>query len=147
MDKRLRIVASTAAVAVVMGLGTPLASAATSRVAPVAAVAEVPAPVVLDDGDGNSVEYYPDVELGSEAEARAEGERVALGKLSALKTLLKKSPALFKSAVKSAKKGSAAFSKWVNGLSNFNPVKWAIKGSPDYVITELVNWLAHQIIS
>ncbi|KOG28246.1 hypothetical protein AQJ84_15660 [Streptomyces resistomycificus] len=93
-----------------------------------------------------TVEVYPEVEMSSETAAKAEGERVALGRLSALKVLIKKSKPLFKAAVKAAKKGKAAFDRWVNSLSNFNPVKWAIKGSPSYIVTELISWLAQQVI-
>ncbi|MFE9926263.1 hypothetical protein ACFYQA_33285 [Streptomyces sp. NPDC005774] len=81
---------------------------------------------------------YPELELSSEVSARAEGERVAQGKLSALKDLLKKSKPLFQAAVKAAKKGKAAFDRWVNRLSNFNPAKWTIKASPNHLITELI---------
>ncbi|MEV8451254.1 hypothetical protein AB0467_01305 [Streptomyces sp. NPDC052095] len=146
MNKRQRIsmISSAAVVAVLMGAGAPLASAE-ARHTTSASGAEALARAVLAEGDGAVVEYYPDIELGTESEARAEGGRVAAGKLGALKALLKKSPALFKAAVKAAKKGHTAFSAWVNSLSNFNPVKWAIKASPDYIVTELIAWLIHQL--
>ncbi|GAB2803976.1 hypothetical protein GCM10027073_40680 [Streptomyces chlorus] len=71
---------------------------------------------------------------------------VAQGKLGALKTLLKKSKPLFKAAVEAAKKGKAAFDRWVNSLSNLNPFKWAIKASPSYIISELIAWLVQQVV-
>ncbi|MFD3582815.1 hypothetical protein [Streptomyces sp. NPDC058683] len=40
----------------------------------------------------------------------------------------------------------SAFTKWVNGLSNFNPVKWAIKASPEYIVIQLIEWLANQVV-
>ncbi|MGY3203054.1 hypothetical protein [Streptomyces sp. TE5632] len=141
MHKKTRAVAASVVAAVALGVAAPAASAVSTHrtVATVASSHGVAAPSA-------AVEVYPEVELSSEALARAEGERVAQGKLSALKELLKKSKPLFKEAVKAAKKGKAAFDRWVNSLSNLNPVKWAIKASPSYVITELIAWLAQQVI-
>src|SRR5207245_2114940 len=66
------------------------------------------------------------LELGSEEDARSEGERIASkgprGALSVIIRLLKKSGPLLRAAVRAAKKGHRAFMKWVNDLSNFNPV-------------------------
>ncbi|MEU4208956.1 hypothetical protein AB0F13_02940 [Streptomyces sp. NPDC026206] len=44
--------------------------------------------------------------------------------------------------MKAAKKGAGAFNDWVNGLSNWNPVKWAIKGAPSELLYELIRYLA-----
>ncbi|KOG06970.1 hypothetical protein [Streptomyces viridochromogenes] len=141
MRQKTRMIAASMVAAVALGIAAPAASAveanrtvatATSRSAAV-----TPAP---------QAESFPQVELSSESAARAEGERAARGKLGALKELLKKSPALFKAAVKAAKRGAAAFERWVNSLSNFNPVKWAIKAAPGVVISELIAWLADQVI-
>ncbi|MEU2600622.1 MULTISPECIES: hypothetical protein [Streptomyces] len=141
MHKKTRMIAASVVAAVALGVAAPAASAVSAHrtVATVASSHSAAAPSA-------TVEVYPEVELSSEAAARAEGELVAQGKLSALKTLLKKSKPLFKAAVNAAKKGKAAFDRWVNSLSNLNPVKWAIKASPNYIITELIVWLAQQVI-
>jgi hypothetical protein len=89
-------------------------------------------------------EAYADIELSSEAEARAQGERAAKGRLSAIIRLLKKSRRLYRAAVKAAKRGRGAFNRWVNSLSNFNPVKWAIKALPDVILFQLIDWLSSQ---
>ncbi|MEV7863755.1 hypothetical protein AB0O86_34450 [Streptomyces hirsutus] len=141
MHKKTRMIAASVVAAVALGVAAPAASAVSAHrtVATVASSHSAAA-------SSATVEVYPEVELSSEAAARAEGELVAQGKLSALKTLLKKSKPLFKAAVNAAKKGKAAFDRWVNSLSNLNPVKWAIKASPNYIITELIVWLAQQVI-
>jgi hypothetical protein len=143
MNRKQRIVSSTILGTLLVGAGAPIASATVQHSTP-RTVAAVSAGALAEGETG--VEYYPEIEYSSQAEAQAEGERVALGKLSALKALLKRSPALFKSAVKAAKKGYTAFMKWVNGLSNFNPVKWAIKASPEYIIVQLIEWLVNQVV-
>jgi hypothetical protein len=48
---------------------------------------------------------------------------------------------LRRGAVKAAKKGFKAFKGWVDDLSSFNPVKWAIKALPDLLFHELVEQL------
>ncbi|MFD5946377.1 hypothetical protein ACFWAZ_14105 [Streptomyces collinus] len=142
MRQKTRMIAASVVTAVALGVAAPAASAVEgSRTATTGVTLHRAA------APSGAVEVYPEVELSSQAEAQAEGERVAQrGKLDALKSLLSKSKPLFKAAVKAAKRGSAAFHRWVNSLSNFNPVKWAIKASPSYIITELINYLAHQAI-
>ncbi|MEU0165295.1 hypothetical protein ABZ214_07560 [Streptomyces iakyrus] len=141
MRQKTRMIAASVVTAVALGVAAPAASAVEGHRTATAGVTmhRAAAP-------SGTVDVYPEVELSSQAAAQAEGERVAQGKLDALKVLLSKSKPLLKAAVKAAKKGSAAFHRWVNSLSNFNPVKWAIKASPTYVITELINWLAHKAI-
>lgn len=46
-----------------------------------------------------------------------------------------------KSAFKAAKKGRKAFKKWVDSLFNWNPLKWAVKAAPAYVIDEVISYL------
>jgi hypothetical protein len=135
------MIAASVVTAVALGVAVPAASAVEGG-----RTATTGVTLHRTAGPSSAVEVYPEVELSSQAEAQAEGERVARGKLDALKALLSKSKPLFKAAVKAAKRGSAAFHRWVNSLSNLNPVKWAIKASPSYIITELINWLAHQAI-
>ncbi|MGY0068679.1 hypothetical protein ACWZEH_18135 [Streptomyces sp. QTS137] len=141
MHKKTRVIAASVVAAVTLGVAAPAASAVSAH--RTAAGAASPHGAAASP---TTVVVYHEVELSSEAAARAEGERVAQGKLGALKKLLKKSQPVFKAAVKAAKKGKAAFDRWVNSLSNFNPVKWAIKASPSYVVSELIAWLAQQVI-
>ncbi|MET9678646.1 hypothetical protein [Streptomyces coeruleorubidus] len=142
MRQKTRMIAASVVTAVALGVAAPAASAVEGNRAVTTGVSMHGAA-----SQSGTVEVYPEVELSSEAEARAEGERVAQkSKLEALKDLLSKSKPLFKAAVKAAKKGSAAFHRWVNSLSNLNPVKWAIKATPTYIVTELINWLARQSV-
>ncbi|KWT59236.1 hypothetical protein ADL21_24975 [Streptomyces albus subsp. albus] len=68
----------------------------------------------------------------------------ASAKVEALKALFKKSGDLLKPAIAAAKRGTDAFNRWVNSLSNWNPAKWVIKASPGMVIDELIGWLTGQ---
>jgi hypothetical protein len=99
----------------------------------------------VDGTEEAEAEGQDGIELGSEKEARARGQALARGKVSAIINLLKKSPALFRAAVKAAKAGRNAFNRWVNGLSNFNPAKWAIKGLPSYLVGELIDQLTKML--
>jgi hypothetical protein len=140
--QKTRMIAASMVAAVALGIAAPAASAVEANRTAVTATSLAAAVTSTPQA-----EVFPQVELSTESAARAEGERAARGgKLSALKELLKKSPALFKAAVKAAKKGAAAFERWVNSLSNFNPVKWAIKATPGVIISELIAWLAQQVI-
>ncbi|MFH8616198.1 hypothetical protein ACH4E8_14135 [Streptomyces sp. NPDC017979] len=40
-----------------------------------------------------------------------------------------------------AKKGYTGFMRWVDSLSNFNPIKWAIKAMPNYMVMELIDYI------
>jgi hypothetical protein len=81
------------------------------------------------------------VELGSVKEARAQGESLARARgVGAVIKLIVKS-GLHKQAWRAAKKGVKAFKGWVDGLSNFNPVKWAIKALPSTALHALVEQL------
>ncbi len=85
------------------------------------------------------------LELGSMKAAKARGETLARGgRIGAIIRLLKKSRQLYRASVRAAKGGRGSFNKWVNGLSNFHPAKWAIKALPDVVLYELITWLASQ---
>ncbi|HEU4408501.1 MAG TPA: hypothetical protein VFS43_24780 [Polyangiaceae bacterium] len=84
-----------------------------------------------------------DLELATVEEARAQGERLARARgFGAIIKLLRKSPKLFTAAVRAAKGGYGAFNRWVNGLSNFNPAKWALKGLSRPSIVSLIAELA-----
>jgi hypothetical protein len=99
-----------------------------------------------EDGQEAMAAADAEMELGSEADAKAEGAKIARGGIGPIIKLLKKyGPKIFRAAVKAAKQGRAAFVRWVNSLSNFNPLKWAIKGLPSTVLMELISWLASQL--
>ena len=102
-----------------------------------------------DEGIGAKADTA--LELSSEASAQAEGEKIAAkgvsGALRLILRLLKKSKPLLSAAVRAAKKGHRTFMKWVNGLSNFNPVKWAIKALPTEAVLQLMDMLVNAIPS
>ncbi|MFF7234622.1 hypothetical protein [Streptomyces sioyaensis] len=83
--------------------------------------------------------------LAKAGEAQQDGRASSLagGTLGSLINLLKKSPGLFKAAAKAAKGGTRSFERWTNSLSNWNPVKWAIKSAPDYIIYQLIDYLVN----
>lgn len=85
-----------------------------------------------------------ELELGSMREARTQGEAIARRGWKPVADLLKKSYRLYKASVRAAKGGRGSFNRWVNGLSNWNPVKWAIKALPSAAYIALQEWLAQQ---
>ena len=125
----------------------------------------------MAEEESSEIERFEGIEMESEEAAKAEGEAAAAavaaapdqinlseastkaetfsvaagGRIRPLIELLKKSPQLLRAAAREARKGYEAFMKWVNSLSNFNPVKWAIKGSPSYVVWELIDWLLSNV--
>lgn len=91
---------------------------------------------------------FPEIERASEDAARQEGEAAAAGGLSGVIALLRRlGAAVWRAAVWAAKKGPAAFMNWVNSLSVFNPLRWAIKALPGSILSELIIWLAGQILT
>ncbi|MEV5510219.1 hypothetical protein [Streptomyces orinoci] len=88
-----------------------------------------------------------DAQAAADAATPSAGDEpgAAAGRAKAVQkiiSLLKRSPGMYKSAVKAAKKGGSSFRHWVNSLSDWNPVKWAIKGAPEYIFWELVRYLS-----
>jgi hypothetical protein len=103
-----------------------------------------------EEGDeGIEAKAFSALELSSEEDARAEGQRISAkgSRIDAILKLLKKSKPLLLAAVRAAKRGRNAFMKWTNSLSNFNPVKWAIKAAPPVVISELIDRLTDLTLS
>jgi len=103
-----------------------------------------------EEGDeGIGTRAFSALELSSEEDARTEGERIAAkgGRLDLILKLLKKSKPLLQAAVRAAKRGRSAFMKWTNSLSNFNPLKWAIKAAPPVIINELIDRLTDLTVS
>jgi hypothetical protein len=80
------------------------------------------------------------------SEAKSQGNVVAKGGVTAIIKLLRKAgPVVYRAAARAATKGRNAFVRWVNSLSNFNPLKWAIKSLPSSVMWELVEYLASHV--
>lgn len=170
MVKNVFISAATVVAVMALGATVLMASAAESNLGSATAasvrtlVAEAPA------AEAPTVESYPEAELSSEAAAKEEGERAAqsvvakeegepaaqseaarAGKLDPVISLLKKSRPLFVGAVNAAKQALRAgarkkevFENWVNGLSNLNPAKWAIKALQQNWLYVLIDWLSSQ---
>jgi hypothetical protein len=84
------------------------------------------------------------LELRSTQEAKRRGQSVANVGVRGVIQLLKRSGPLFKAAVRAAVSGSRAFNRWVDSLSNFNPVKWAIQALPAAGVSRLIEYLASQ---
>ncbi|MEU3533462.1 MULTISPECIES: hypothetical protein [Streptomyces] len=146
----IRMAAATAMAGVTFGIAAPAANAVEANRAAVAASVSAadfealktanPASATNGEAEMTAQEF---AELTAEGEAQS-GLVAVKGKAGAVIALLKKSPGLFKAAVKAAKKGARAFESWVNSLSNWNPVKWAIKSAPDAIIWEVIKYLANQ---
>jgi hypothetical protein len=100
----------------------------------------------MEEGDeGIEAKAYSAMELGSAEEARAQGKKIAAkgaaGAIGKIIQMLMKNRSLLNAAVRAAKQGVRAFTKWVNSLSSFNPVKWAIKALPSTAISLLIDQL------
>jgi hypothetical protein len=86
---------------------------------------------------------------GSAEEARAEGERLIfpprpIGPNHPIIRALRAIRKLYAEAVRAAKGGPRSFNRWVNQLSNLNPIKWAIRGLPSQARAALIAFLARQ---
>jgi hypothetical protein len=102
-----------------------------------------------DEDEPARVERFADLELESAEEAKAEGERLIrpprpIGPNHPVIIALRAVRKLYREAVKAAKGGPRSFNRWVNRLSNFNPIKWAIKGLPSATRAALIAFLARQ---
>ncbi|GCD46698.1 hypothetical protein [Streptomyces paromomycinus] len=150
MNKRLRIAASTAAAAVALGIAAPAANAVEHHrhtAAPTLTAAELAAHKAASPATATNGEAHLTAEQIAELAAAAQqvdGAQHASAKVEALKALFKKSGDLLKPAIAAAKRGTDAFNRWVNSLSNWNPAKWVIKASPGMVLDELIGWLTGQ---
>jgi hypothetical protein len=83
-------------------------------------------------------------ELASEQQAKSQGQVAARGGIGTVIKLLRRSGPLFRAAVKAAVKGARAFDRWVDSLSSFNPVKWAIEALPQTLLLELIDYLSRE---
>ncbi|MEE6264321.1 hypothetical protein V2E29_01520 [Streptomyces diastatochromogenes] len=149
---QIRIAAATAMAGIAFGIAAPAANAtevnctagSVSAVELAALKAANPASAANGESEITPEQLTEMTALAKAAEAERgdqhRGERAA-GKFGNIINLLKKSPDLMKAAVKAAKKGARAFENWVSSLSNWNPVKWAIKAAPEYLILQLIDYL------
>ncbi|MCC3774181.1 hypothetical protein [Streptomyces sp. UNOB3_S3] len=148
--KSVRIAAATAMAAISLGVAIPAANAVeahrnTASVSTLAiseaqlAALKTANPRSATNGEA-SISAAELAALTAAANA-GEGQQFG-GKIDAIIALLKKSPGLFKAAVNAAKKGAGAFKDWVDGLSDWNPVKWTLQALPGEAMIELVRYLS-----
>ncbi|MCM2420229.1 hypothetical protein [Streptomyces sp. RKAG293] len=147
MHKSLRYISATAVAAVAIGVAGPTASAAQTHLPAPAAVAEAASTdsqtVRLTAGEVAEIQR---IAAQIQAETAAAGDedapRMLSGKSEAGKkmiALLKKSPALFKAALKAAKSGHKAFKDWMDKQNAAIRAAWWLLsgGVQSWVIDEL----------
>ncbi|MFE0422078.1 hypothetical protein [Streptomyces sp. NPDC058953] len=122
----MRAVGVSVAAAIALGIAGPVANASTATPVP-SAVSVVSVPV----------DTHP-----ASAPAPAASD-VTPESIKAIWNAIKKA-GLAKKAWEAAKKGRAAFMKWVDNLSSFNPVKWMIKALPTAAIDALIRYILSQ---
>ncbi|WP_407553245.1 hypothetical protein QOM21_24890 [Streptomyces sp. Pv4-95] len=143
MTRGQRLLAATLITGALIGVGAPAASAATA--APHAATAAVR---TVDRAPAAVSHTAPTSQSAPASAAAAVDVRAgvqARGISSAAKKLAEKiaKSKYGKKAIAAAKKGRNSFKSWVNGLSNFNPLKWAIKAAPAYILDEVISYLVN----
>jgi hypothetical protein len=102
-----------------------------------------------DEDEPALIERFADLELESAEEAKAEGERLTvrplpIGPNHPLIRAIRRVWKFYRAAMKAAKGGPRSFNRWVDRLSNFNPIKWAIKGLSSQTRAALIAFLARQ---
>ncbi len=136
----LRAAGVSALAAVAFGIAAPAASAATAAPVRTVAVAQT-ADVQHSTGSLSLSTAGNTAAPAIGGPANGEAAQANVGKLvKAAWEAIKKS-GLAKKAWEAAKKGVTGFNDWVNSLSNWNPVKWAIKAVPGYAIPELISYI------
>ncbi|MGW4646669.1 hypothetical protein [Kitasatospora sp. NPDC004289] len=151
--KHIRLAAASALAAVALGVAAPAANAAEAHRAPAAAVALQQADTarlvtLIQQSPAAATNGEAGLTAAELAELRnLQNQQVQYGspKAEAIKALLKKSGSLFKAGIRAAKNGADAYRKWVDSLSNLNPLKWTLKALPGAVQLEVIDWLAQQI--
>ncbi|MDT0451496.1 hypothetical protein [Streptomyces hesseae] len=149
--KSLRIAAATAMAAISLGVAIPAANAVeahrnTASVSTLT-ISEVQLTALKAANPRSATNGEAGISAAELAALTAaanagEGQEMFGGKIDAIIALLKKSPGLFKAAVNAAKKGAGAFKDWVDGLSDWNPVKWTLQALPGEAMIELVRYLS-----
>ncbi|MFD7262674.1 hypothetical protein [Streptomyces sp. NPDC059874] len=138
----LRAAGVSALAAVAFGIAAPAASAATS--APVRTVSVVQTADVQQSTGSLSLSTAGVTTVPSVG-GPSNGEASEAGASNAVKAAWEaiKRAGLAKKAWEAAKKGATGFMDWVNGLSNWNPVKWVIKALPGVAVQELITYILH----
>lgn len=143
MHNKMRTAVAALAVVFALGAAAPAASAADANrsrdVSSASAVRAVQVGVALPTG-ASSVGSSADAGSASPGAQSDVGAKRIGGAAKKLVNKIVKSK-YGKAAIKAAKKGRKAFKKWVDSLSNWNPLKWAIKAAPAYVIDEVISYL------
>ncbi|MFD3873961.1 hypothetical protein [Streptomyces sp. NPDC058623] len=136
----LRAVGVSALAAVAFGIAAPAASAATE--APVRTVAVVQTADIQQPAGSLSLSTAGNIAVPTTGgPVNGEAAPANVGKLVKAAWEAIKKAGLGKKAWEAARKGANAFNAWVDSLSNFNPVKWAIKAIPGYAIQELITYI------
>ncbi|MCX4729840.1 hypothetical protein [Streptomyces sp. NBC_01363] len=143
MHNMMHTAAAALAVVIALGAAAPAASAADANrsrdVSSASAVRAVQVGVALPAG-ASSVGSSADAGSASPGTQSDVGAKRIGGAAKKLVNEIVKSK-YGKAAIKAAKKGCKAFKKWVGSLPNWNPLKWAIKVAPAYVIDEVISYL------
>ncbi|MFG2889147.1 hypothetical protein [Streptomyces sp. NPDC048248] len=143
MTRGQRLLAATLITGALIGVGAPAASAATA--APHAATAAVRTVDRAPAAVSHTAPASQSAPASAAAAADVKAGVQARGISSAAKKLAEKiaKSKYGKKAIAAAKKGRNSFKSWVNGLSNFNPLKWAIKAAPAYILDEVISYLVN----
>lgn len=143
MNNKMRMTAAALTAALAIGVAAPAASAVENRSTQTVSSVATTAPV-RDAGAVGTIKLQAQTQTGSAAVAGQDARSIQVKGMSSLaKKLVQKiiKSKYGKAAIKAAKKGRAAFKRWVNSLSNWNPLKWAIKAAPAYVLDEIISYL------
>ncbi|MCS0639101.1 hypothetical protein NX801_26350 [Streptomyces sp. LP05-1] len=135
----LRVAGVSAIAALAFGIAAPMANA--TNAAPVQPVAAVRSAVAQHTGSVSLPSS--DTATASAPGVPSDAQPAPAGAGKAVKAAweaIKKS-GLAKKAYEAAKKGQTGFIDWVDSLSSWNPVKWAVKALPGYMIQELISYI------
>ncbi|MFJ6694937.1 hypothetical protein ACIQM4_02530 [Streptomyces sp. NPDC091272] len=148
----IRYAAATALAAVTLGVAAPMASATEAHRAVPAQVsveqitaADLVSLIAASPAAQTNGEASLTPEALQELQEISEQRQYAGGRVGAAIALLKKSGGLVKAGAKAALGGIKKYNDWVSSLSNWNPVKWALKGLPTAAQYEVYEWLRKQL--
>ncbi|WDT52599.1 hypothetical protein [Streptomyces sp. G7(2002)] len=131
MRNKLRVAAATVTAAVALGAAAPMASAAEANRAP--AVSSVQTTANSAAAHGSSIETLRSAAASTVAVATIDAKSGVQAKKKIGGVAGQIASRIFakygKSAAKKIAKTWKSYRKWVNGLSNWNPLKWLIKAA------------------
>ncbi|MGW2417379.1 hypothetical protein ACWCV5_35260 [Streptomyces tubercidicus] len=130
MRNKLRVAAATVTAAVALGVAAPMASAAEANRAP--AVSSVQTTANSAAARSISIETLRSAAASTDAVATIDaksGVQAKKGRGIAWQIAKRIAAKYGKGAIKKIAKSWKGYRKWVNGLSNWNPLKWAIKAA------------------